>query len=112
MRAESTRHVSGLAVAMVAGALLCIANPAFAQEPSTTLRGIVTAQGDRAPLVGATVGVPKLGVYVLTNENGEYALPVPAGTHVVRVEAAGHRPREETVVVGAGPAVLDLQVAD
>jgi iron complex outermembrane receptor protein len=131
MSAESTRRVLCPRVAITILGLLSIASPAFAQEPSelgvskeldepgassessTTLSGVVTgASGDRAPQVAATVGIAELGVYVLTNENGQYTLPVRPGTYVVRVEATGHFPLEKTVTVGAAPAVLDFQLAE
>src|SRR5687768_2152107 len=112
MRVASARRVLRLGAAIIAFGLLCItAGPALAQE-STTLRGVVTSQNDRAPQVAATVGIPKLDLYVLTNENGEYLLPVPVGTHVVRVEATGLLAVEQTVVVGATPAVQDFQLAE
>jgi iron complex outermembrane receptor protein len=116
MRVESIRRVLSpgvVGVVVIVLGLLSIASPALAQDAGGgTLRGVVTSENGRAPQVGATVGVPALGVYALTDENGKYALAVPPGTHVVRVESPGHRPLEQTVVVGAEPVALDLQVVE
>ncbi len=111
MRVESARCQSGLGAAIAFGLLCWLAGPALAQD-GATVRGVVTAQGDRTPQVAATVGVAALGRYVITNERGEYLLPLPAGTHVVRVEATGYLAAEQTIVVGAEPAVLDFQLAE
>jgi iron complex outermembrane receptor protein len=112
MRVESIRHVRSPGIAIVALGLLCIANPALAQESSTTLRGVVTAESDRAPQPGAAVSIATIGAYVFTDEKGEYVLSVPPGDHVVRVEMPGHFPLEKAVTVGADPAVLDFQVVE
>lgn len=112
MRVEFIRHVLGPVVAAVALGLLCIANPALAQEPSTTLRGVVTAENDHAPQAGATVSIAQIGAYVFTDGNGAYTVSVPPGAHVVRVEVPGYFPLEQTVTVGADPAVLDFQLVE
>ena len=63
MRVESARHIRYLGVAIVALGLLSIASPVLAQESSTTLRGVVTAEQDRAPLAGAAVTIAEIGTY-------------------------------------------------
>ena len=112
MRAESDRHIWSLGAALIAAGLflvcLCAARPALAQDASVTLRGVVTGEEDRAPQVGATVGVPKIGVFSITDENGRYALSLPPGDHVVRVEAPGRLPREQPVTIAAGAAAVQL----
>ncbi|HWU86256.1 MAG TPA: TonB-dependent receptor [Kofleriaceae bacterium] len=112
MRVESSRRSRSLGVALVALGLLCIAGPALAQGPSTTLRGVVTAETDRAPQAGATVSIAAIGAIVFTDEKGRYTLAVPPGIHVVRVEAVGYVPLEKTVTVVQTPVVLDFQVAE
>src|SRR5215475_811850 len=121
------RVASALATAMVMG--LSFATPALAQDappapappspaagvsapaaPTTTLRGTVTAGDDHAPQPGASVSIAALGIVVFTDENGAYSLPVPPGTHVVRIEAAGYLPVDKTVTVASTPAALDVQV--
>ena len=122
MKVESNRRVLGLGAILTLG--LC-ANPVFAQ-PATeapppaaapqaatqTLRGTVSAQHDQAPQAGASVGIAETGALVFTDAKGEYSLAVPPGTHTVRVEMAGYAPLEQTVVVGAEPAVLDFALVE
>ena len=112
MRVESTRHVLCRILVIAAAVLLGIARPALAQDAGATLRGTVTGANDREPQVGAVVGVPALEVFGLTDERGAYALAVPPGEHVVRVEAPGRIPLEKTVTIGAEPVVLDFQLAE
>jgi len=130
MRVEPSRLLLRPGVASAAFGLLClaVARPAVAQEPppppaspapargapaaTTPLRGIVTSQKDQTPLVGATVGIPELNLYAITDENGRYVLAVPPGQHSVRVEAAGQLTTEKPVTVGADPELLDFQLAE
>jgi len=112
MRVEAIRHVLRSSAAIIVVGLLCVAPPARAQEPSTTLRGTVTADSDHAPQVGASVSIAKIGAYVFTDDKGEYTLSVPPGEYTVRVEAPGYLAVERTVIVGAAPATLDVQVAE
>ncbi len=112
MRVEVFRHVLRLRAAIIAVGLLCFAPPARAQEPSSTLHGVVTGANDQAPQVGASVSIAKIGAYVFTDDKGEYTLSVPPGEYTVRVEAPGYLALERTVIVGAAPATLDFQVAE
>jgi iron complex outermembrane receptor protein len=112
MRVESLRHVLSPGVAIAALGFLCLATPALAQEPATTLHGVVTAEKDHSPQAGASVLIAKTGAYAITDEKGEYTLSVPPGEHVVRVEAPGFRPQEKPVIVGTTPTVLDFEVAE
>jgi iron complex outermembrane recepter protein len=111
MWVESIRRVLCPAVAIVLG-LVFLANPARAQESTTPLRGVVTAESDGAPQPGAAVSIAKIGAYVFTDEKGEYALAVPPGEYVVRVEVPGYAALEKPVIVGAAPAALDFRVAE
>jgi len=111
MRVKAIRHVLRWPPALIAVAILCFAPPARAQEPSTTLRGIVTAE-NHVPQVGASVSIAKLGAYVFTDEKGEYTVSVPPGEYTVRVEAPGYLAVDKAVIVGAEPAVLDVQLAE
>src|SRR5687768_295133 len=109
---EPVRRVLCLAPTVVALGLLLTSSLARAQEPppesppsppsapaTTTLRGVVTAENDGTPQVGASVTVAGVGALVFTDEKGEYTLTVPLGTHVVRVEVPGAFPIERTVTV-------------
>src|SRR5438270_13922778 len=92
----------GLTLAATTAAIIAVplANPVFAQPPTpaepgaaaaartTTLHGTVTT-GDNQPQPGASVTVLTTGAQVVTDDNGEYTLAVPPGTHTVRVETPG-----------------------
>jgi iron complex outermembrane receptor protein len=74
------------------------------------LRGTVTAGDGKTPQAGAGVSITELGAYVFTDAKGQFALAVPPGPHVVRIEAPGYLPVEKTVVVGAEPTSIDVQI--
>jgi iron complex outermembrane receptor protein len=133
MKVEPARHIARLGVAILAFGILCIgvgiaaAPPAYAQEPAPTappaaapapaetitLRGLVTTEKDQAPLVGATVGIPKLNLYAITDEDGRYTLAVPPGTYTVKAEASGQFTLEKTIELGGrNPEILDFQMAE
>jgi iron complex outermembrane receptor protein len=82
-----------------------------APDAKVALHGTVIGE-DHTPQAGAGVSIAALGLYVLTDDKGEYTMSVPPGPHVVRVDAAGQIPIEKTVVVGATPALLDFQLAE
>ncbi|TMQ25972.1 MAG: TonB-dependent receptor [Deltaproteobacteria bacterium] len=82
-----------------------------AADAKVTLRGTVTGE-DHAPQPGAGVSITALGLYVFTDEKGEYTLSVPPGPHVVRVEMAGQLPVEKTVIAGATSTAVDFQLAE
>ena len=92
---------------------LCIALhgvAAFAQAPSTTVRGQVTDSATRAPLAGAEVYIAAQGATAAirgarTNASGQYSLAgVPSGAVIVRVRMVGYAPGERRVTVGSGDA--------
>ncbi len=64
--------------------------PTLAAAP--TLTGVVTSRADRTPIAFAEVSVVGLGLVVQTDDQGAFALPLPPGTHVLRVVADLHKP--------------------
>ena len=120
MRVNSARRVlrSSLAILFSTGVLTSLAQPrwlgrpAFAQQASVTLRGLVTAASDGSVLPGATVTIEPIGV-VLSNERGEYSVALPPGTYTVSIEATGYAAQSRSVTVaGGGPAVQDFSLAE
>ena len=62
-----------------------------------------------APIVGASVSFPKVGISVRTGEDGRYmASGVPEGTHQVTVTQDGGKPVERELVVPG--RAYDLEV--
>ncbi len=97
-------------------------NVALAQEPApaapanptaaaSTLSGIVTAEADGSPQIGASVTVDKVGT-VLTDERGAYSFSVPPGIYIVRVEVTGQQSLEQTVTVESTPTVRDFALVE
>ncbi|WP_089318281.1 TonB-dependent receptor [Pontibacter ummariensis] len=64
--------------------------PAHAQ--SSSIRGYVRAADSGEPLIGATVSVPALGKGTVTDVNGYYMLPLPAGEHTLQASYIGYTP--------------------
>jgi hypothetical protein len=79
-------------------------------QPSITGRVTGTA-GE--PLSGARVRATAAGVEraATTAADGRYALPVPAGTYIVRAELLGYEPQSRTVRVDAAGARADFTLA-
>jgi iron complex outermembrane receptor protein len=86
-----------------------------APVPTSVLHGKITAE-DGSPQPGATVTIglddPNASTVVFTDENGEYNVAVPRGTHHVRVEMPGQAAADQTVVVGDTPAALDFRLTE
>ncbi|MGW1163331.1 Kelch repeat-containing protein [Streptomyces sp. NPDC002519] len=73
---------------------------AFRMGPHGTLFGTVTDKASGAPVAAASVTA---GLYTATTDSaGRYTLPLPAGTHEVRVSAYGF----------ASGSAADIEVAD
>ncbi len=59
---------------------------------ASTITGVVRDQTSGAPLVGAQVVVPELGIGTVTEPEGRFRLDgVPVGDHTLRVEHLGYR---------------------
>jgi iron complex outermembrane recepter protein len=72
------------------------------QSAGARLTGRVQSQEVAAPLAGATVSVVGTELRTRTDDEGRFNLPLPAGTHTVRVEFSGFRPVERRVTVAPG----------
>lgn len=84
----------------VAAALLLAASPALAQEPAS---GVVVEAGTGAPVAGARVIA---GTAVATSDDaGRWTLPLPAGTHAVRVAHPGYADAAVDIAVPAAAPV-------
>jgi len=84
---------------------------AMATPEAAAIRGMVRAQGSLEPIAGATVRIPDLRRYALTDERGYFVLAdVPAGRWRVVATALGYREHEVTVVLEDGVVRLDFEL--
>jgi TonB-linked SusC/RagA family outer membrane protein len=90
--------------------------PAGLSAQGTTITGTVRAQS-QAPVRGAYVALPGLGVATVANDAGLYQLRVPADKargqqEKLIVNQIGYRPYETTVTIGAGAQRLDITLQE
>ena len=91
---------------MAALAALIIVVPSVVAQEQGTVRGTVRSAPDERPLRGVLVILVGSSLRTFTDGSGRYELlRVPAGTHIVRFQWLGFRPREQSVTVAAGEAV-------
>src|SRR5690606_5040742 len=64
------------------------------------IRGRVTNESGE-PLAGVTVAVPDRGITTVTDNNGNYRLPLPAAANVLLFTMVGHSPHEQSVAEGS-----------
>ncbi|MFD1470432.1 TonB-dependent receptor domain-containing protein [Hymenobacter caeli] len=76
---------------------------------AATLRGTL-ADAAGQPLIGATIVVKALGLGTAADEQGCFALALPAGTHVVTYSFVGYEPRTETLTLAGGPLTRTVQL--
>ena len=98
--------------------LALFATSAVAQSapPAETGRveGVVTDVETGAPVVGAGVVIPALGIGAVTDREGRYAIAdVPPGDHAVRAGAYTYHMTDYAVTVPTegGPVTLDAPLA-
>ena len=75
-----------------------------------TLRGTISDNASGDPLIAATVTVSGTTIGTVTNYNGEYVLPLRAGTYTVVVSYIGYSEQEETVTI-ADDVITELNVS-
>src|SRR5688572_5241292 len=94
--------------ALAAVSALLASSPLRAQE-ATELSGVVTTAADGLPVPGAMVSIDALGVTVVTDKDGSYAITVPADIaqgQEVEVKAASVGLRTRIVQVTLTPGSL------
>ncbi|WP_338868722.1 TonB-dependent receptor domain-containing protein [Myxococcus stipitatus] len=72
------------------------------------IHGNVRARGSRRPLLDATLLVSGQPTPLTPDANGDFELPLPAGTHTIEVRAPGHKPAtfQETLADGQRLTVI------
>ena len=82
-----------------------------AQDPPT-LRVVVTAEDSGAPLAGAVVTLPELGISVATDQTGAVVIPgIPSGWFSVGVSRLGYVSFASSVEVASGPTALEVALS-
>ena len=95
---------SGLLL-LVALLLLCRPAGLRAQQPAQgegVVRGTVLAERTGDPIAGATVSLVLGRATARTNDSGRFVLRIPAGSHSLRVVAAGYEPALRPITISAG----------
>jgi len=64
------------------------------------LKGVITDKSGGEPLIAAAVVVKGTTTGTITDYNGEYVLPLKAGTYTMQVSYIGYTTIEETITVG------------
>lgn len=101
-----------LALALAVPAAAQTAGPASSVPggaPSGTVAGVVTDAETGAPVVGAGVVIPALGIGAVTDREGRYTIEsVPPGEHAVRAGAYTYHMTDYAVTVPAGGGAVTL----
>ncbi len=100
------QHVRG-AILLVAPLLILISHTLPAQE-TVPLEGVVLDGETRQPVVGASVYLPALKRGTYTSSKGMFRVPVPRGTHDIRVTSVGYG--QYTGKVGAGEKSVTISL--
>ena len=64
-----------------------------------TIKGTITDKSDQTPLIYANIIVKGTNIGTVTNDNGEYTLPLKAGTYTLQITYLGYETLEETVSI-------------
>ena len=72
-----------------------------------TVKGIITDKTDKTPLIAVNIVIKGTTVGTVTNYNGEYVLPIKAGTYTLQYSYMGYETLEETITIEDGQ-ILEL----
>jgi TonB-dependent receptor len=67
-----------------------------------TLKGVITDNADGAPLLAATVTVSGTTIGTVADHNGEYVLPLRAGSYTIHFSFIGYGDEEAEVIIEDG----------
>jgi hypothetical protein len=91
--------------------LTIIGLPVLAQTPAGGLRGSIrTAKGE--PLPYAAVVVKNSTNGTITNAEGRYELPLPAGRYEVVFQYLGFQTQQQTVTISSGFEIVDVVMTE
>jgi iron complex outermembrane receptor protein len=95
---------------LVVAAMLSLPASTVARQASGSVTGSVSGR-DGEPVAGAVAIAAEAGIETRSDVAGRYTLVLPAGTHTIRVTAAGYESAARVVVIVAGEdARADFQV--
>ena len=72
-----------------------------------TVRGVITDKTDKTPLIAVNIVIKGTTIGTVTNFNGEYVLPLKAGTYTLQYSYLGYETIEETITIEDGQ-ILEL----
>ena len=94
---------------VVCGAIaLCTGTPSIlaAQQPRGTVGGVVLNAADGKPVPDASVGIPALGRYVMSDPAGRFRIAqVAFGSQLIEARALGFQPMRQVVTIIPGDSV-------
>jgi len=114
LRARTAAVRLGPAVLFLGLVLVLSAVAPLSAQNTGSVTGQVTAAATAQPLGGAQVSIQNVGLGTLTDSNGRFLIPVPAGSHVVAVTFIGYGTASQEVTVAPGQEVevlFSLQAA-
>ncbi len=79
---------------------LCLVFMAFAQAQNAKLKGIITDQSTKEPLIGATIMAGNTGT--TTDYNGNFELNLDPGSYTVEIRYVGYQKYTEEIVIKDG----------
>ena len=72
------------------------------------MTGTVVEAGTGQPLRNAQVTIPALRISVPTDQNGRYAIQVPAGAHTLQVNLIGYKTINRPLTAGGQPLSVNF----
>ena len=75
-----------------------------------TVKGLITDKTDKTPLIAVNIIIKGTTMGTVTDFNGEYILPLKAGTYTLQYSYLGYETAEETVTIEDGQ-ILELNKA-
>jgi hypothetical protein len=72
---------------------------------SAKVSGQIVQEKDKAPIPGATIGIPKLGKGTVSDENGRFTLDLPIGKHQLVVQYVGNAQISQDIQVYSDGAI-------
>ncbi len=103
------KNITKLCLMMVV-AILSIATPSFAQQKSSLMGRVVSADSNQA-IAYALVHFPESGLQAITNSEGDFIIKqIAAGKHVMHISFLGYENLEQTIELKEGNNTLNFQM--
>ena len=77
---------------------ILLSNPLVAQGTDALIVGGVQPDGEHIPF--ATIVIEGTTIGITSDQTGHFMLPnMPEGTHIIRAQAIGYKPKTETITI-------------